>query len=95
MLAFLISDIQTTKATIQLRDTNEKKWTRKDNRNVLHCYLKSNPTQRGYRKRMIEIWTETTKFKTSQRLVEQSRIILKKGLLSDFEIKEIYKSERI
>ena len=37
-------------------------WTREDNQLALHCYFRSNPTQRGYRKRMIEIWQECSSF---------------------------------
>ena len=32
-----------------------KTWTREDNHLALHCYFRCNPSQRGYRKRMIEI----------------------------------------
>ena len=57
-----------------------KTWTREDNQLALHCYFKSNPTQRGYRKRMMEIWQEFSNFQiTSQRLVDQVRTIMKKG----------------
>ena len=39
-----------------------------------------NPTQRGYRKRMIGIWQECSNFQTtSQRLAKQVRTIIKKG----------------
>ena len=40
-----------------------------------NCY---NQTEIGNRKRMIEIWTESTGFNTSQRFADQARIILKK-----------------
>ena len=41
MLAVIILRTQTTNnATTQLRHTNEKKLTREDNKNVLHCYLR-------------------------------------------------------
>ena len=33
-----------------------KTWIRKDSQLALHCYFRSNPTQRGYRKRMVENW---------------------------------------
>ena len=57
-----------------------KTWTREDNHIALHCYFKSNPSQRGYRKRMIEIWQESASFQTtSQRLADQVRTIIKKG----------------
>ena len=55
-----------------------KAWTREDNQLALHCYFWSNPTQRGYRKRMIEIWQECSNFQT------------KKGWFSGLEIIEIY-----
>ena len=58
-----------------------KEWTNEDNQNVLHSYSKSGDrTQRRYRKRMIEIWTEPKGFNsTSQNLADQNRIILKKN----------------
>ena len=57
-----------------------KKWTREDNRNVLHCYFKSNLEQKVYRKIMIEIWTESARFNAkNQRLADQAKRILKKG----------------
>ena len=57
-------------------DTNHgrkrKTWTRGDNQLALHCYFKGNPSQRGYRKRMIEIWQEWASFQmTSQRLADK------------------------
>ena len=41
-----------------------KTWTREDNLLGLGCYFWSNPTQRGYRKKMIEIWKECSSFQT-------------------------------
>ena len=77
-MTVLISVIQTkTKATKHLRDINGKKLTRDENKNVLHCYFKSNSKQKGYRKWMMEIWTESAKFNTS-----------KKDLLSNIDFKE-------
>ena len=64
--------------------------TREDNQLALHCYFKSNPTKRGYRKRM-EIWQELSIFQTtSQRLADQVRTIMKKGWFSELEIIEIH-----
>ena len=61
-----------------------KTWTREDNQLSLQCYFRSNPSQRGYRKRMTEIWQECTKFQTtSQMLADQVRTIIKKGWFSD------------
>ena len=68
-----------------------KTWTREDNQLSLHCYFKSNPTQRGYRKRIWGIWQECTSFqKISQRLADQVRTIIKKGWFSDLERLEIH-----
>ena len=55
-----------------------KTWTREDNQFALQCYFRSNPSQRRYRKRMISIWQECTKFQTtSQKLADQVRTIIK------------------
>ena len=67
-----------------------KTGTREDNHFALHCNFRSNSSQRGYRKSMIEIWQESSSFqKTSQRLADQVRTILKKDWFSDLEILEI------
>ena len=67
-----------------------KTWTREDNQLALQCYFRSNPSQRGHRKRMREIWQECVKFQTtSQRLAEQVTTITKKDWFSDFKLLEI------
>ena len=71
--------------------SQRRKWTREDYKLALYCYFRSNPAKRGYRKRMIEIWTEFGRFKaTKQRLDEQVRTITKNGLFFDLEIREIH-----
>ena len=66
-------------------------WTREENQLVLESYFRSNPSQRGYRKRMMEIWQERSTFQTtSQRLADQVRTIMKKGWFSDLELLEIH-----
>ena len=68
-----------------------KAWTREDNQLALHSYFRSNPTRRGYRKRMMKILQELSNFQTtSQRLADQVRTIIKKGWFSDLEIIEIH-----
>ena len=67
-------------------------WTKEENQLALECYFRINPSQRGYRKRMIEIWQERSTFQTtSQRLANQVRTITKKGWFSDLELLEIHK----
>ena len=68
-----------------------KTCTREDNQLALQCYFRSNPSQRGYRKRMIEIWQECAKFQTfNERLTDQVRTIIKKSWFSDLELLEIH-----
>ena len=68
-----------------------KTWTREDNQLALHCYFRNNSSQRGYSKRMIEIWHVCASFQTtSQRLADQVRTIIKKGWFSDLEILKIH-----
>ena len=68
-----------------------KTWTREENQLTLHWYFRSNPTQRGYRKRMMKIRQELSNFQTtSQRLADQVRTIMKKGWFSEHKIIEIH-----
>ena len=55
MLAVQILSPQTTKDTFLSKRHKRKKCIRENNRNVFHSYFKSNLTQRGYRKRMIDL----------------------------------------
>ena len=66
-----------------------KTWTREDTQLALHSYFRSNPIQRGYRKRMIEIWKECACFQATS-LADQVRTIIKRGWLSNLEILEIH-----
>ena len=68
-----------------------KAWNWEDHQLATHCYFRSNDTQRGYRKRMIEIWQECSNFHTtSKRLADQVRTIIKKRWFADLEIIEIH-----
>ena len=40
---------------------------------------------------MIEIWANSVRFSTSQRLADQARMIIRKGWFSNLEILEIYR----
>ena len=57
---------------------------------VMKCYIKSSPDRRGYRKRMMAIWSEEGICEiTEQRLACQARAIKTNGWLSAVEIEEI------
>ena len=67
-----------------------KTWTREDNQLPLHYCFWSSPKQRGFKKKMIEIWQEYSIFQTTnQRLADQVRKIMKKDCFFDYEIIEI------
>ena len=85
MLAVLFSGTQiTARWTPPTRDPNGKHGLGKTTN--LHCYFKSNPTQRGYRKRIMEIWQELSIFQTTtQKLADQVRTIMKKGWFSSHD----------
>ena len=56
--------------------------TREDKHLALHWYFRNNSSQRGYRKKMTEIWQECTSFQnTSQRPADQVRTIMKKRMV--------------
>ena len=67
-----------------------KKWTRDENKEAWRCYSMSNPSLRGYRKRMHNIWQERNDIPlTEQRLADQIHGIKKKNWLSVIEREEI------
>ena len=70
--------------------TARKKWFKEVNRLVMKCYIRSNPSSRGYWKRMFAFWREVGEFEISeQRLADQARAIKVNGWLSDIEIEEL------
>ena len=71
-----------------------RKWTQQENKEVMACYIKSDPSKRGYRKRMVKIWSECHPGSTisEQRLMDQRRLIENRHLLTSLEIEEIRRS---
>ena len=66
------------------------RWTKEVNKTVMRCFYQSDPTKRGYRKRMMTIWREIGLFDvTEQRLADQTRAIRTNGWLSVVELEEI------
>ena len=53
-----------------------RRWTKEENKLVIRCFYQSDPTRRGYQKRIIANWKEIGTFAiTEQRLVDQARVI--------------------
>ena len=56
----------------------------------MRCFYQSDPTRRGYQKRMIAIWREIGTFEiTEQRLVYHARVIRINEQLTEVELEEI------
>ena len=68
-----------------------RKWTRQDAEEVITCCFLSDPTTRGYRKRMHTIWKQRNPHWniTEQRLLDQQRVISSTSILSDLELNEL------
>lgn len=65
-------------------------WTKELNKIVMWCYFKSDPTKRGFRKRMHTIWKEKGLFDLSeQKLAGQARAIKANSWLSEVELDDI------
>ena len=56
----------------------------------MRCFYQSDPTRRGYQKRMIAIWREIGTFEiTEQRLANQVGVISTNVWLTEVELEEI------
>ncbi len=73
---------------------SRKKWSTGENRDVMRCYYASNPSERGYRKRMHQLWLAAYPNSgiSEQRLADQRSVSAKNKLLSDVELEEIQRS---
>ena len=60
-----------------------------DNKNVIHCYFKRNPTQKDYTKMVTEIWAESSRFNNKPKICRLSEYNLKKDRFSELEVLEI------
>ena len=67
-----------------------RKWDREKNEEVYRCYTLSKPEERGYRKRMLQIWEQRgNTIESEQRLCDQMKMIMKNEWLSAVEREEI------
>ena len=65
-------------------------WSKEVNKIAMKCFYKSEPSKRGYRKRMFAKWQEIGVFNVSeQRLADQVRAIKNNNFLSNVELEEI------
>ena len=70
-----------------------KKWTNKENKTAISCYLKvTKESKGGYKRRMYNPWTEMGMFEIEvKNLTCQVRIIFKNKKLAKIEIKQLQK----
>ncbi len=67
-----------------------KAWTKDDNTTLMKLYFRSDPSRRGFRKRLFSLWQDEEMFPaTEQRLADQARSIQQNTLLSDVGLMEL------
>jgi hypothetical protein len=73
--------------------TERREWTKEFNKLLMEYHLLSEPTKRGFRKRMLAIWNDSGLFSaTEQQLAGQVRCIKNRRWLSSVEIEEIQRA---
>ena len=67
-----------------------RKWTTQENKNVMECYLLTEPKIRGYRKCILSLWLQKGIFWVSgQRLVDPTNTICRNSWKTELEIEEL------
>ena len=70
--------------------SKRRKWTDQENKIVMECYLLSEPTIRGYRKRMLSLWLKKGMFWVSEeRLVDQANTACRNSWMTELEREEL------
>ena len=54
--------IHTAQNSNRIRAVNRRKWSKDDNRIAMECFIRSKPENKGYRRRMINIWQDRGMF---------------------------------
>ena len=73
------------------RTRKRLQWTIEDNKETMFCYYQSEPTKRGYRKRLNEIWQARNNKPniTEQNLADRAKLIQKKQWMTKVQLDEI------
>ena len=84
------SNFGVSELSIRRNTAGKTKWTKQLNRIVIKCYLKSLPSIRGYRKRMLKIWSEIGLFELNeQKLAGQALAIKTNGWSPILKLKKL------
>jgi len=72
-------------------EDKRRKWQHDDNKELISCWLLSNPDQRGFRKRLLNVWNQRNPDRpaSEQLLAGQVRAVLQRKEFSDLEIEEM------
>ena len=88
-LADNVSPEQNNQNTTTTRKGKNRKYSKEENMLIMECYLYSNPSRLGYRKRMLELWnSKSLFFITKQWLFHQANNVHKRGWLIEIELEE-------
>ena len=82
---------QRTVKLLEEQRQKKKKWTVTENKEVMMCYFETDPSQRGYRKRMHNIWLSKHSDSTiaEQKLADKHNVIMRRNLPTNVEVEEI------
>ena len=82
---------QWTIKLLEEQPQKKKKWMVTENKEVIMCYFKADPSQCGYRKQMHNIWLSKHPDSTisEHKLADQSKFIMRRNLLTSVKIEEI------
>ena len=70
--------------------SKKRKWTSRENKTVIKCYVLSEPKIRRYRKHMPSLWLQKGIFWISeQRLVDQANTIHRNSCMAELQIEEL------
>ena len=70
--------------------SKRRKWNSQENKNIMECYLLTEPMTRGYRKCMMSLWLQKGMFWVpEQRLVDQGNAIHRNSWMTELEIEEL------
>ena len=68
------------------------RWTREENKELLLCYYAANPSERGFRVRLLQLWNDRhlgeDRQCTEQQLAGQVNSVLRRNVFSDLELAE-------
>ena len=70
--------------------SKQMKWSSRESKMVMKCYLLSEPMVRSYGKRMLSLWSNKGIFWVAEaRLADQTNSICRNNWMNDLQIEEV------